>query len=179
MTNHATAAGTSAIACLLLSIPLMAGPSITLPLAFERNAGQTDPQVKYLTRGQGGTVWFTEQGPVLGVAVKSRSASRMAVMRMRFEGGKRAPKIEGVSQTGGITNYFIGNDASKWRTDVPQFQQVRYRDVYPGIDVVFYGNDRNLEYDFVLQPGADPALGSGSASTAEACSAKIPTATWS
>ena len=67
MTNHATAAGTSAIACLLLSIPLMAGPSITLPLAFERNAGQTDPQVKFDPR-PGWNLWFTEQGPVLGVA---------------------------------------------------------------------------------------------------------------
>src|SRR5580658_8969172 len=128
------------IACLLLSIPLVAGPSITLPLAFERNIGQTDPRVKYLTRGQGGTVWFTEQGPVLGVSERSRETSpriaasitsqttarttaRMAVLRMRFEGGKRTPKIEGVSQTGGLSNYFIGNDPAKWRTDVPQFQQ--------------------------------------------------------
>jgi uncharacterized protein (TIGR03437 family) len=159
------------ITCLLVSIsPLVASPSITLPLAFERNLGQTDLQVKYLTRGQGGTVWFTEQGPVLGVMersaeksretsprITSRTTARMAVLRMRFEGGKRAPKIEGVNQTGGVSNYFIGNDPSKWRTDVPQFEQVRYRDVYPGIDVVFYGNDRNLEYDFVLQPGADPS----------------------
>jgi uncharacterized protein (TIGR03437 family) len=163
------------IACLVLSVsPLLAGPSITLPLAFERNAGQTDPQVKYLTRGHGGTVWLTEQGPVLAVIERSAETSRdtssritgprtartkakTAVLRMRFDGGKRTPKIEGVSQTGGVTNYFIGNDPAKWRTDVPQFQQVRYRDVYPGIDVVFYGNDRNLEYDFVLQPGADPS----------------------
>jgi uncharacterized protein (TIGR03437 family) len=133
--------------------PLVAGPSIVLPLAFEQNAGQTDPQVKFLTRGPGGTVWFTEQGPVLGVAEKSR----LTVMRMRFEGGRRSPGMEGVNQTRGISNYFIGNDPAKWRTDVPQFEQVRYRDVYPGVDVVFYGKDRNLEYDFVLRPGADPS----------------------
>ena len=109
--------------------------------------------MKYLTHGQGGTVWLTEQGPVLGVADKSK----LAVLRMRFEGGKRSPEIEGVNQTGGISNYFIGNDPAKWRTDIPQFGKVRYRDVYPGIDVVFYGSDRDLEYDFVLRPGADPS----------------------
>jgi uncharacterized protein (TIGR03437 family) len=142
----------------LAVVPLTAAPStplpaITLPLAFEQNAGQTDPQVKYLTRGQGGTLWLTEEGPVLGIAEKAR----LAVVRMRFDGGRRSPKIEGVNATSGISNYFIGNDPAKWRTDVPQFEKVRYRDVYPGIDVIFYGKDRKLEYDFVLKPGADPS----------------------
>lgn len=143
----------SIVFMLLSTAPLVAAPSVTLPLAFERNTGQTDPQVKFLTHGQGGTLWLTEQGPVLGVADKSK----LAVVRMRFDGGKRSPEIEGVNQTGGVSNYFIGNNPSKWRTDIPQFGKVRYREVYPGIDVVFYGNDRNLEYDFVLQPGADPS----------------------
>ncbi len=143
-----------AITRLMLCLsPLMAGPSTMLPLVFERNAGQTDAQVKYLTHGQRGTVWLTEQGPVLGVAEKSS----VAVLRLRFEGGRRAPEIEGVKQTGGVSNYFLGNDPAKWRTGVAQFEQVRYREVYPGIDVVFYGNGSNLEYDFVVRPGADPS----------------------
>ena len=56
----------------------------------------------------------------------------------------------------GRSNYFIGNDPTKWRTNVPQFSKVKYAGVYPGIDLVFYGNQRNLEYDFVVAPGADP-----------------------
>jgi hypothetical protein len=79
------------------------------------------------------------------------------VLRLRFEGGNRSPRIEGVNRTFGVSNYFIGNDPARWRTDVPQFGQVRYREVYPGIDVVFYGNGNKLEYDFVLRPGADPS----------------------
>lgn len=121
--------------------------------------------MKYLTRSQGGTIWLTARGPVLGVLEKpgrnpegkSPVASRLAVMSMRFEGGKRSPTIDGVNQTGGVSNYFVGNDPAKWRTDVAQFEQVRYRDVYPGIDVVLYGSDGNLEYDFVVQRGADPS----------------------
>jgi len=139
---------------LLFFVPrLGANPSTALPLAFERNAGQSDSEVKFLTRGQNGTLWLTEQGPVLSLADKSQ----LAVLRLRFQGGNRSPKIEGVNQTGGVSNYFIGNDPAKWHTHVPQFEQVRYRDVYPGIDVVFYGKDHNLEYDFVLRPGADPS----------------------
>src|ERR1700729_1097990 len=102
-----------AITRLMLCLsPLMAGPSTMLPLVFERNAGQTDAQVKYLTHGQNGTVWLTEQGPVLGVAEKSSTA----VLRLRFEGGRRAPEIDGVKRTGGVSNYFLGDDPTKWRT---------------------------------------------------------------
>ena len=65
--------------------------------------------------------------------------------------------MEAEEQRAGVSNYFIGRDPNNWHTDVPQFAKVRYRNVYPGIDVVFYGNASDLEYDFVVSPGANPA----------------------
>src|SRR4051794_24215339 len=75
---------------------------------------------------------------------------------MRLVGSRTPSKIEGLEVTGGITNYLIGNDASKYRTGIPNYQRVKYSAVYPGIDLVFYGNPRQLEYDFVIAPGANP-----------------------
>jgi len=64
----------------------------------------------------------------------------------------------GAEELPGKTNYFIGNDPKKWRTNVPTYAQVRYHDVYPGVDLVYYGNQGGqLEYDFVVAPGADPS----------------------
>jgi uncharacterized protein (TIGR03437 family) len=120
-------------------------PLPSLPLAFEPNVGQTDRQVKFLAHARHATLWLTEREAVYGS------------LRLRFEGGRANPKIEAEDKRRGVSNYFTGNDRSHWHTDVPQFGKVRYRDVYPGIDVVFYGNPSNLEYDFMLQPGADPS----------------------
>ncbi|MBI1876199.1 MAG: hypothetical protein HYS05_20220, partial [Acidobacteria bacterium] len=64
--------------------------------------------------------------------------------------------MTGEGELPGRTNYFIGNDPTKWRTDIPTFAKVRYHDVYPGIDLVYYGNQQQLEYDFIVAPGADP-----------------------
>src|SRR5579872_2849872 len=137
----------------MMSWAVAATPKISLPLSFEPNIGQTDSRVKYLARNQNATLWLTSEGPVLGIQHKSQ----LAVVKVRFQGASRAPRIDAEDRRGGVTNYFIGNDPSKWRTDVPQFGKVRYHDLYPGIDVVFYGNPDQLEYDFVLRPGADPS----------------------
>ena len=64
--------------------------------------------------------------------------------------------VAGREELPGKSNYFIGNDPSKWRTNVPQYARVEYEDVYPGVNLAYYGNQRQLEYDFVVQPGADP-----------------------
>ncbi len=79
-----------------------------------------------------------------------------AVVRMQIVGGNSAPAVRGDEQLPGIVNYFLGNDPAKWRTNVPTFARVAYDDVYPGIDLVYYGNPNQLEYDFVVSPGADP-----------------------
>src|SRR5204862_3585507 len=75
---------------------------------------------------------------------------------MKLVGANRTAKVTGLDELPGKSNYFIGNDPKKWRTDVPTYAKVRYQDVYPGIDLVYYGNQRQIEYDFVVAPGADP-----------------------
>ena len=86
-------------------------------------------------------------------------------------------RVAGIDKLPGTSNYFIGNDPRKWRTNVPAFARVKYDNVYPGVDLVYYGNQRQLEYDFVLAPGADPgriALGFTGADTVSVDAA----ATW-
>ena len=81
---------------------------------------------------------------------------KTSVLRVRFEGSNSTPEIAGTNPLPGKINYFIGNDPSKWHTDIPSYGAVRYKGVYPGVDAVFYGNQQRLEYDFVVAPGADP-----------------------
>ena len=78
------------------------------------------------------------------------------MLRMKLQNANRPPKFEGENRQAKITNYYIGNDRSKWLEGVPNFGQVRYRDVYSGIDMVYHSDQRQLEYDFVVKPGVDP-----------------------
>jgi hypothetical protein len=75
---------------------------------------------------------------------------------VKFEGSNTTPSVKGRNALPGKSNYFIGNDPANWRTDVPHFERVEYEDVYPNIDVAFYGNQKELEYDFVIRPAGDP-----------------------
>ena len=75
---------------------------------------------------------------------------------MKLEGANPAPQIEGLDQLSTTSNYFAGPDPAAWRTNIPNYARVRYAQVYPGIDMVYYGNQRRLEYDFVVAPGSDP-----------------------
>ena len=144
-----------------------------LPLYFEANQGQTDPQVKFLARGGGQTLFLTPteavlvltkanppaQGPqrTLISPVAARRAGTQAVVRMAFVGASPQPRIAGQKELAGKVNYFLGNDPAKWRTNVPIYAAVRYEGLYPGIDLVYYGNNCQLEYDLVVAPGADPS----------------------
>jgi uncharacterized protein (TIGR03437 family) len=119
-----------------------------LPLVFEPNQGQADARVRYLAHGSATTLWLTQDEAVFG--------SAQSALHMHFEGANRVAAIQPEDALAGRANYFIGNDPSRWRRDIPLFGKVRYRNVYPGTDVVFYGNPHDLEYDLVLQPGADP-----------------------
>jgi hypothetical protein len=187
-----------------------------LPLGFEANQGQTDGQVKFLSRGRGYTMFLTQGEAVLslrkpsavsnqlsalrkGVALATPSAgppsSRAlapeglltrptdalfppliqnprsqiqnlpapskqnlvpAVLRMTLVGANANAKVTGLDELPGKSNYFLGNDPKKWRTNVPTYAKVKYKGVYPGIDLLYYGNQGRLEYDFVVSPGADP-----------------------
>ena len=120
-----------------------------LPLAFEANTGQTDPRVLFTTRTGGLTVFFTANEAVMVLG-------NGQVARMKMAGAGKPRQILGLERLPGISNYFIGNDPQKWRTRVPNYARIRYEGVYPGIDVTCYGQGRQLEYDLVVAPGADP-----------------------
>ncbi|MGA2459125.1 MAG: SBBP repeat-containing protein [Terriglobales bacterium] len=145
----------------------LASTPLSLPLFFEQNQGQTAPQVKFLTRGAGYGLFLTADEAVLELqtsaintehsALSSQpSSSSSSVIRMRLEGANSSPRVSGASLLPGKSNYFIGNDPSKWRHDIPQFARAEYQAVYPGVDLVYYGNQGQLEYDFRVAPGADP-----------------------
>lgn len=75
---------------------------------------------------------------------------------MKLVGANGQPQVSGLDKQPGISNYFLGNDPKKWRTNVAQYGKVKYQAVYPGVDLVYYGNQRQLEYDFIVAPHADP-----------------------
>ena len=81
-----------------------------------------------------------------------------AVLRIKLIGANPQPDIVGLKDLPGKVNYFLGNDPKKWRTKISTFTKVKYKDVNPGIDLVYYGNQGQLEYDFVVAPGADPKM---------------------
>jgi uncharacterized protein (TIGR03437 family) len=130
---------------------------LATPLAFEQNQGQSPKQAQYISRGGGYTLLLTPQGALLSLSRNSARgmAATPSTLRMKLVGAS-ASAARSESLLPGVSNYLIGNDPSKWRTGVARFAKVRYRDVYPGIDLVYYGNQRQLEYDFVVAPGADP-----------------------
>ncbi len=127
-----------------------------VPLAFEPNVGQTDDHVSYLSRGEGYTLFLTDNGAVLSLK-NAEMTSVGDVVRLHFVGANPDPQVVALDRQEGVSNYFLGNDPKKWQSNVPHMSRVRYDDIYPGIDLVYYGtNQRQLEYDFVVAPGVDP-----------------------
>ena len=88
--------------------------------------------------------------------IASRVKRETAVVRMQIVGANHSPAIRGEEKLSGTSNYFRGSDSRQWRTGMTNYKKVRYAEIYPGVDLVYYGNQRKLEYDFVVQPGADP-----------------------
>ncbi|MFB3921315.1 MAG: choice-of-anchor D domain-containing protein [Terriglobia bacterium] len=181
-----------------------------LPLSFEMNQGQADPQVKFLSRGRGYTLFLTEDEAVFALGKPSADGATFrrsqresaittqlptpvnhvplvndafpppliqspelsirnhqtfiaepparSVLRMKIVDANPKAKIVADGELPGRSNHLIGNDPSKWRTNVPNFGKVRYEEIYPGIDLVYYGNQHKLEFDFVVAPGADPQV---------------------
>ncbi len=146
-----------------------------LPMGFEENRGQTNREVKFLSHGTGYELFLTPEEAVLALqrskpadmspthraaalkALRGKAHTVQAsVLRLRLAGANPAPEIAGVNELPGRTNYFIGNNPKDWHADIPSYARVKYSDIYPGVDLVFYGNQRQLEYDYVVAPGADP-----------------------
>ncbi len=147
-----------------------------LPLSFEPNAGQADGRVKFLSRSKLYELILTNQDAILAVrkggCTKQRASAYTrpdfrsseaacthdsAVVQIGLAGAShRAASPVGEEPLPGTANYFVGNDPAKWRTNLPTYARVRYRGVYSGVDLVYYGNQGQLEFDFVVAPGADP-----------------------
>jgi len=141
-----------------------------LPLRFEANRGQTDAQVKFISRGAGYTLFLTPQESVLslrkpdgdrsrGPGAHGRSASvpaSSATLRMRLAGANPHPQIDGLTRLPGQTNYLTGRDPHAWHTGVSSYASALSRSVYPGVDLLYHGKQGQLEYDFRVAPGADP-----------------------
>jgi uncharacterized repeat protein (TIGR01451 family) len=118
------------------------------PLAFEGNQGQVDSRIRFLARAAGGELQLADDG--VTVQFKQRALS------FRFAGATCAPGMIGEDRLVERRNFLLGSDHSRWHTDVPTFRRVAYEQLYPGIDLTFYGNQKQIEYDFEVAPGADP-----------------------
>ena len=126
-----------------------------LPMSFEPNQGQTDSGVKFLARGNGYGIYLMPSEAVLTLPQRSPTGLQQAAVEMQLAGANQQSKMVGAEQLAGHSNYFVGNDSSRWLRNIPQFGRVQYRGVYPGVDLSFYGNQNRLEYDFEVSPGSD------------------------
>src|SRR5207237_605343 len=97
------------------------------------------------------------RGAAIASLCSSRPSGRQVVLRTKLLRANPSPRIAGLQPRSGQVNYLIGSDASRWRTHISTYARVRYEAVYPGVDLVYYGNQQRLEYDFEAAPGADPA----------------------
>lgn len=161
--------------------PVLATNFGRLPLFFIENLGQLDERVKFYAQGYGNNLYFTRDGLTVEVARPAAKSTDTAdgmkpsgpgcltekkmapppvkeVVHLHPMGMRPEAKLEAQDLQAGKINYFIGSDPQKWRTNIPTYKSVVYREAYPGIDLQFYGNGKQLEYDVVVKPGADPSL---------------------
>ena len=140
---------------------------MSVPLSFEPNQGQAAATVQFLSRGAGYAI-FLAPGKVVLNLERQKPASAAATgqtpeaasadtLRMSLIGANAKANAVGLAPQPGVVSYFIGNDPKNWRSGIPTYGKVNYGQIYPGVDLIFYGNQRQLEYDFVVAPGADPS----------------------
>ena len=166
--------------------PISASPDIqvmknitSVPMTFTENKGQWDEQVLFRADAGGATMWFTEDGTVYqfirtvsndndtqthpplmgpeGMDIRPDSIESIAIKAF-FVGANSNPRMIGSDKIEYKCNYFYGNEPDRWYTDVPNFNSITYREIYPGIDLKYYGNGKQMEYDFIISPGADPSV---------------------
>jgi hypothetical protein len=123
------------------------------PLRFEPNLGQASQPARFIARGANYGVYFTDRGATLDMR---EGHGKAVAMKISFVGEQESVRLSGERPLASRSNYFLGGEQN-WRTGVGNFERVRYASVYPGVDAVFYGNQRQLEYDFDVAPGADPS----------------------
>ena len=138
-----------------------------LPMSFELNQGQADRTVRFLARGQGYTILLKPSEAALALESWRRGTRShekapgiptpsVRVLKMRIEGVNLSAPATGLHRLPGVSNYFIGNDPSHWRTKIPTYKEVQFEHIRPGVNLVYYGNQGQLEYDFVLSAGVNP-----------------------
>jgi hypothetical protein len=125
-------------------------------MRFEANRGQTGRGVRFLSRGSGYTLFLTGDGAVLRLRSAAGEGAGVSTLKVKLDGARYESRVEGVGRLPGLSNYFEGSRRKSWHTGVPAYEKVRYASVYPGVDLIYYGNQRQLEYDFRVAPGADP-----------------------
>ena len=143
------------------SAPPLAAPAsrkvefAQMPLSFEPNVGQTDSAARFTAKSRGYTLQLGATSARLQFAAPKAGAESKTIT-MEMVGGNRTPEVRGEDQLVGKNNYFPTSDPKTWFSNIPTYSRVKYGAVYPGVDVAFYGNANRLEYDFMLQPKADP-----------------------
>lgn len=140
---------------LISSFLILASPAFSaLPLSFEANHGQTASSVKFLSRGDGFALFLTGDSAVFELRPSVKNEPPVLV-RMKLAGAQSA-QIRGADPLPGKVNYFIGSDPAKWTTGIVTYRKVAYQQIYKGIDLVYYGHERRLEYDFRWLPAPIP-----------------------
>ena len=135
---------------------------MSIPLSFQPNQGQSAPEVRFLVKCSGYNLFLTDNEAVLSLRRPAENPDDKAgrllpdVIRLKLVGASKNPDIVGTDKLPGKVHYLIGNDPEKWHKNIPTYAKVRYREIYPGVDMVLYGNGGRFEYDFVVAPGADP-----------------------
>ncbi len=127
-----------------------------LPVYFEANRGQAEARFQFIARGRQHGVYLAPTEAVVALVRPDAAESEARFLRMTFPGANSRATAAGLEPLPGSVNYFLGSDPSGWRTGVPTFARVRVESIYPGVDLVYYGHERQLEYDFIIAPGADP-----------------------
>jgi uncharacterized protein (TIGR03437 family) len=144
---------TTRAALLLITGTALAAPAVkwgNIPLSFEPNRGQAPAAVRYLARGSSYTLYVASGEAVL-------AGHDGPALRTRFTGANAAANITAEAPQSSTSNYFGGNEPRNWHTSVPNYARARYTGVYPGIDLIYYGKEGRLEYDWIVAPGADPS----------------------
>lgn len=128
-----------------------------LPLSFEANVGQTNPDVKFLSRGRGYTLFLTDSQATLKLTSQQTADGKAQTAILRLKLLKARPRLEGQELLEGKVNYLIGKDQKKWHSNISTYRKIVYRNAWSGIDMIWHGTQNELEYDFVVKPGADPS----------------------
>jgi uncharacterized protein (TIGR03437 family) len=133
---------------------------VSLPMRFEKNQGQFPAAVQFAARGKNYKIGLTDREMILTFPASAAGATarpdQPRNLRLQFRQAQPVRVMEGLAPLAARTNYFRGKEATQWRTDIPNFEKVRARNLYPGIHLVYYGTAEHLEYDFEVDPGADP-----------------------